>query len=45
MAFNRIAENRIREAIAEGIHQTLVNRQTELAILIERRSRNAHGVT
>src|SRR4029077_2828054 len=110
MAFNRMAENRIREAIAEGkfdhlasagqrldleeyfsaredlrmaysilknancapaevellneiarvketlaqtddeatrqtLQQTLTRRQTELAILIERRSRNTHGVT
>jgi hypothetical protein len=109
MAFNRLAENRIREAIAEGkfdhqpragqrldleeyfsapedlrmaysilknancapaevellteiarvketlaqtedeatrqtLQRTLTHRQTELAILIERRSRNAHGV-
>jgi hypothetical protein len=33
------------EAARQALHETLARRQTELAILIERRSRNTHGVT
>jgi hypothetical protein len=48
---NEIA--RVKEALAriedetarQTLHETLARRETELAILIERRSRNAHGVT